>query len=173
MGRLLQQVEGKNPLRFVLDTSALIGGVPLSDLHGELFTVEEVLEEARSTMSRSRLEAGLSSGLLKIASPSAGSLRRVKHACARTGNAISETDARLLALALDLGAVLLTDDYSLQNAAAILGVETKPIVTEGIREVRLWESFCPACGKAFSPERKRCPVCGSPLSRRVRRRHRL
>jgi len=169
----LQQVEGKNPLRFVLDTSALIGGIPLSDLHGELFTVEEVLEEARSVISRSRLEAGLSSGLLKVSSPSAGSLRRVKRACGRTGNVISETDAKLLALALDLGAVLLTDDYSLQNAAAILGVEARPVVTEGIREVRLWESFCPACGRAFGPGRRQCPVCGSPLSRRVRRRRRL
>jgi len=169
----LQKAEGKNSVRFVLDTSALIGGIPLSHLGSELFTVEDVVEEAKSFVPRSVLEAGLVSGLLKVSSPSARSLARVRRACSRTGNVLSRADTKLLALALDLSAVLLTDDYSLQNVAAILGVETRPVVTGRIEEVREWGAFCSACGRSFSPNRRVCPVCGSPLSRRVRKRHRL
>ena len=40
---------------------------------------------------------------------------------------ISDTDRDLLALARELGAVLYTDDFAIQNVASVLGVQTHPI----------------------------------------------
>lgn len=157
--------------KYVLDTSAFIGGFVPSE--GEFFTVEEVAGEARSILAKSRLEAGILSGSVKILSPSRRSLSKVKEVCRRTGNIISETDAKLLALAMDLGAELITDDYALQNAASILKIPARPITTEGIKETREWVEFCPSCGRVYEGGEKVCEVCGSPLSRRVERKRRL
>lgn len=167
----MQKPEKGSVKKYVLDTSALVGGLSLA--RGEFFTVEEVSIEAKSLLTRSRLEVGLLSGAVKVLSPSRDSLERVKKTCAKTCNVISETDAKLLALALDLGATLITDDYSLQNMAAIMGVSTKPITTGGIREAREWEKFCPSCGRVYGESSKACEVCGNALSRRVKRRRRL
>ncbi len=172
MGRILPESGKDSVKRYVLDTSALVGGLVLTG-RGEFFTIDEVLNEAKGLLTKSRLEAGLLSGTVKILSPSESSLEKVKEICVRTCNVISETDAKLLALALDLEATLVTDDYALQNVAAIMGVSIRPITTEGIKEVREWEKFCPSCGRVYERKSKVCEVCGHVLSKRVKKRRRL
>ncbi|MDY6779077.1 MAG: DNA-binding protein, partial [Halobacteria archaeon] len=78
---------------------------------------------------------------------------------------ITETDLRLIAAALELGATLVTDDYAMQNVAERLDVEVEMIAQEGIDEERDWKFQCQGCGRVFDEE-KRCPVCGSETARK-------
>lgn len=157
---------------FVIDTSAIMGGfVPgLSD--AELATIEEVFEEARDLCSKLKLETAAVLGKIRVLKPSQESIRKTRETVSATGDRLSETDVKLLALSLDLkgeGAVLLTDDYAIQNSAALLGVPYREVSTPGIKEVFRWVLICPACGKVYPPPALRCRSCGSTLERKPER----
>lgn len=149
------------PSKVVLDTSALFA---MQDLPPDLeaYATPGVLRELEKYGDR---RAGLWGEMLKVSEPSPASLRKVKEAGSRSGDStrLSPTDAEVLALAMDLGATVLTDDYSLQNLAAYLGVPYRPVGLKGIREVRKWRWRCVGCGKVFDKEMPECPVCGSRL----------
>lgn len=153
----------------ILDTSALISGfVPnLSD--AEQVTVQEVLEEARSLSTRLGLEAAVISGKVKILKPSKKAMDEVADKIRATGDSVSKTDARLLAIAVDIGkesAEIITDDYAVQNLASLLGIPHRPVLTSGIKKVFKWESACSACGRRYPVTVTKCQVCGSDLYRK-------
>jgi UPF0271 protein len=79
---------------------------------------------------------------------------------------LSETDVAVLALAGDEEAVLVTDDYAVQNVAKGLGVEVRGHAKEGISEEREWIWYCPGCGQHEGDRKGECPVCGTELKRR-------
>ncbi|MDX1612568.1 MAG: heavy metal-binding domain-containing protein, partial [Candidatus Thermoplasmatota archaeon] len=66
-------------------------------------------------------------------------------------------------------AVLVTDDYAVQNVASTLGVEVMPFAQEGIKETLTWEWYCPGCRNHVGDEKGRCPVCDTVLKRRPKR----
>jgi endoribonuclease Nob1 len=150
-----------SPERLVLDTSAFFA---MQDLPPgtETFVTQGVLKELEKYGDR---RTGLWGDMLKVSEPTATSMRRVKEAASRSGDStrLSPTDVEVLALALDLGATVLTDDYSLQNLAAYLGVPYRPVGLKGIKEVRKWRWRCTGCGKVFDKEHPDCPICGSKL----------
>ena len=78
----------------------------------------------------------------------------------------STTDVRLIAAALELGGVLVTDDYAIQNVAEKLDVRVEIIAREGIDEGRDWRFQCQGCGREFDEDHDRCPVCGSDVERK-------
>jgi UPF0271 protein len=146
---------------YVFDTSALIL------YHGPLegLTVKEVLAEAKSSLAKLR------GSLVRVQEPSISSLDEVSKLAKKTGDVLSETDLKLLALALDLkkeGKVpqILTDDYSIQNLASVLGIEFSGVGEKGIKRVLKWVTFCPFCGKSFPASESECKFCGSPLKRK-------
>lgn len=160
------------PRLLVLDTSALTAGfVPgLSDT--EQVTVPEVMEEAKSLTTKMGLETAVISGKVKVLSPSKGAMDKVAEKLKVTGDSISETDAKLLALAVELnekGAEIITDDYAIQNLAKLLGIPYRPAKMRGIKKVFEWESDCPACRKKYPPTLKKCAVCGSDLRRKPKK----
>jgi UPF0271 protein len=63
---------------------------------------------------------------------------------------------------------LVTDDYAVANVAAKLGVLVKSTSSKGIKETRRWIAYCSACGKAFGPDAKECPLCGNQLRRKYK-----
>jgi UPF0271 protein len=77
----------------------------------------------------------------------------------------------VLALALELEAVVLTDDYSLQNLATYLGVPYRPVGLKGIKDLRRWRWRCLGCGKIFDKEMPDCPICGSKLKSTLSKKH--
>ncbi len=166
---------------FVLDTTALIAKYQLL-YHGgaDIYTVKECVEETRDRESREALELALSIGRIRIGEPGDEAYRRVEEAAKRLGEhvALSETDKRVAALALELAerygrVVVFTDDYSLQNTLLELGIPYKPLRTEGIREPRRYVLFCPVCGyRSPRGDEDTCPVCGARLARRPQRRRR-
>lgn len=146
----------------VLDTSALMSG---RAFEGKLVTTKDVLRELRRHKAMTpQLEAFLAVKV-RIASPTPESVAAVRSQAGITGDAqrVSGTDAGLVALAVDFDAILVTDDYSMQNLAEALGVAFEPVVERGItRQVR-WRYRCTGCGKRYEEWKDPCPVCGAKL----------
>ncbi len=149
---------------FVLDTSALYEGKTLPEGEDvELFTTLECAEEM--------IEKGVPNAeilletRIRIHSPSAASLSAVEKRAESLGESgrLSPEDMGIVALALDKKAVLLTDDYSVQNICSSLGVEFASTWTDGIKEVWVWKYRCTGCGRYYDRNERVCHVCGSPI----------
>lgn len=158
----------------VLDTSAVIAGFVPGLANAEQVTVQEVLNEARDLCSKLELETAVSAGKVIVLEPSSKSLREVRVNVGKTGDVVSETDVKLLALAHDLKSSgktpeLITDDYAIQNLASLLGIAYRRVVMPGIKEVLRWEMVCPACGREYPISATICLTCGSELKKRPRR----
>ena len=104
---------------------------------------------------------------MRLETPSDEAVRAVRDAAKDTGDAsvLSETDTRLIALAHDEEATLVTDDYAMQNVASRLGLETRGAGKDEIEEERDWRYQCVGCGRVYD-EKKPCEVCGSETTRK-------
>ncbi len=131
---------------------------------GELVTVPGVLRELGRHGVTPELEAFLDTHV-RVMQPGAAAVDRVRGASEATGDAprLSPTDRELLALALELGATLVTDDYSIQNLCRILQIPYEPILMPGIRETWHWSYRCTGCGRTWPVWHEECPVCGSAV----------
>jgi len=149
-----------NP-KVVLDTSALFS---MEDVPPgiEAFTTRGVLEELEKYHDN---RAVYLEHKLSIVSSSPQFEERVTEAAKRTGDIarLSPTDRGLLAVALELGAEIWTDDYSIQNIAKVLSMPYKAMGFGGIKKVVKWKYRCQGCGKIFNEQLPDCPICGSQL----------
>ena len=106
-------------MKAVLDASVFF-----SDFHpeGELFTTPSVCDELKDIRSKGNFEK-LSACGLRVVSPGQAGIERVTAAAktSRDAGVISATDTDLLAVTLELEAVLYTDDFAIQNVATVLG----------------------------------------------------
>jgi len=155
----------------VLDASSFIHGYNPSLEKGEHYTTSGVVEEVKS--KRDVIYLALEYGKLFIREPRRETVERVKKASLETGDNLSQCDMEILALAIDLGGVLYTDDYGLQNVARKLSVPFRPVISRGIREEFTWRLVCRGCKRVYDIDYQEevCEVCGSPLERkRVRKR---
>ena len=85
----------------------------------------------------------------------------------------------MLALALNLQAVLVTDDCRLQNTYRHGGGTVEPVANAASKRVWLWEQRCTGCGetsplgtdvaRAKQGQTGECRVCGSALVIKRRR----
>lgn len=150
-----------------MDTSALFGLEQVPP-EWEAFVTEGVLAELEKYRDR-RAENLLP--LLKVSQATSQTVRKVMAAAKGTGDSarLSSVDVEVLALAMELEAVVITDDYSIQNLATVLKVAYRPSGMKGITKVVRWNYLCTGCGKVFKEQHPDCPVCGSPL-RTTRRR---
>ncbi len=148
-------------MKRVLDSSALLTG---RQFPGDLLTVPGVLRELHRHGMTPQLEAILATQV-RVASPGAAAKERVRAAGESTGDAhrLSPTDRELLALALEEQATLVSDDYSIQNLARILGLPCEPILTPGIKETWRWTYRCTGCGRTWPEWHEECPTCGAVL----------
>ena len=163
----------------VLDTSAFIGGLDPFTVREEQVAPPMVEEEVkRNAMTLLRLSTAVESGRLKIFAPEQQFLDQVKTCATSLGDSffLSETDMQVLALALQIKArgdtpQIMTDDYSIQNVAAKLGMEFLSLGTLGIKRVLSWIRYCPACHRTYPANYKAtdCPVCGTELKRKPQR----
>lgn len=148
-------------MKRVLDASALLTG---RQFPGELTTVPGVLREVRRHGLTPQLSAILETQV-QILSPGPEAEGRVRAASESTGDVhrLSPTDRDLLALALELGATLVTDDYSIQNLCRVLGIPYEAVLTAGIKEAWTWTYRCTGCRRTWPEWHDECPICGSPL----------
>ena len=125
----------------------------------EMVTVPEVVEELKSESG----ERGFNATQIAVKEPTNRSLEIVKELSEQINSPTSEADEKLLALARDQGAVLVSDDKALQNMALHLDIEFEGFMEDKIEEKRSWKLVCPSCGRETS---KRCSSCGKePISR--------
>jgi UPF0271 protein len=146
-------------VKHILDTSALFS---MQDLPPEPVTAPGVIAELKK-YDDTRLRYW--EDRLTVSAPSSASLEKVKRAAAETGDdaRLSPVDMEVLALAMDVKGVILTDDYSIQNLARVLELEYRAVGLKGIKEVIVWKYRCRGCGKIFDKNMPDCPICGSAL----------
>lgn len=145
--------------RAVLDANVFIRG-KASLGFDELYTVPEVESELESRGSRMNLQVKD----IEVRSPSKEVLERVKAKSSEVGATTSAADERLLALAIDLEAVLVTDDMDLQNLALHMDADFESYMGDEVKEMRSWKRVCENCGAAT--DSGSCPRCGSTQFRR-------
>jgi len=151
-------------MNYILDASFFFADLLVD---GDLHTTHSVVAELRDLRSKSRFDI-LSEGGLRTSDPSALSLGRVRKAAMRTGDkpVISDTDCDILALALDLGATVYTDDFALQNIAHEIHVETLPIQQRKAKKIT-WKYRCRGCGRYYDHDGE-CEVCGAEIKRKLK-----
>ncbi len=132
-----------NELVLVLDTAAFLAGVQLLLYSHRLATVPRVLEEVKDSESVLRLEIAIEASRIEVVEPLEEYRRRAENVTEDVGarGKLSQTDIDVLALALQLRdsgcrVIIVTDDYTLQNVAALSGIEFRPVKTMGIRKPR-------------------------------------
>jgi UPF0271 protein len=164
--------EARLPRKLVCDTSVLLaGGDPRGTPEDEVFVTPSVMNEVKRPEDRERLETLRDIGM-KLQSPTAPSLAAIDKAAEATGDGqrLSAADKELLALAMDLKAELLTDDRSMQNLAASLGMPYKGYAQSEIKGIWHWESQlkCIGCGRPYAtePPRGECIVCGHEVRKK-------
>ncbi|RLF47096.1 MAG: DNA-binding protein [Thermoplasmata archaeon] len=157
---------GNEKIKLVLDTSALMSGRIIGSIEDcIIFIPPSVTNEIRKGNLSVKIQYLLESGIIEVKSPSLHSLKVVRDAEKKLKDSLSSTDRDVLALALDIGAIVATDDYSMQNVASELGISYIGVMQENIREKIVWGWRCRGCGRVFDAKHDNCPVCGSALKR--------
>lgn len=153
----------KENIIYILDSGAFLRGAQHGLADKPCVTVFGVVEEMKSLAASIEMDRFLLSGL-QVLEPSRESIAEAEAAQKKTQDKVSRTDISLVALALDFrkkkkDAVLVSDDYAVQNLCKIMKISYAPFATEGIRKAIEWRGKCRACG--FRTNEKICPNCGS------------
>ena len=137
----------------VIDTNVILHGRKATDIQ-RMYTVPEVEKELKSSEAKRRKQH-LD---LNIQKPGKECLRKVREESNKINSPTSETDEKLVALALTLGKTLVTDDKAMQNLALRLDLDFSGYMEDKISETREWKKICVNCGKRVSSPP--CPHCG-------------
>ena len=155
----------------ILDASAFYAGVPFGS--SEAYSTTPQVYGEISHIKRAQDVAGAlqEMGRLGVFAPDDAHVEKARAAASYSGDLpeMSEQDVSVLALALQTGQDIITDDYALSNAAHHAGVRAHHIMTKGPAAKGRWRYRCPACRRARPPGR-RCNACGTRLRRRLHRR---
>lgn len=146
-------------MRPVIDANVLMHGRRNYNFK-KAYTAPQVMDELES--EDSKLKADTLD--LDVKRPSNSSMDRVEEKVDEIFAKVSEADKALLALALDAGEKLITDDKDLQNLASHMDVEFEAFIGEEIDEELEWVKTCGNCGEEISSPP--CPRCGSDQVRR-------
>jgi len=154
-------------LKFVLDTSAFISGfLPEED---EYYTVIEVINELQDDYSKEKLGYFLNSGKIKIKEPNLDNVHKVYSVLKNTGDRLSLTDIKIVALAIETGSTIISEDYGIQNISSFLGIKFNSIREHGIKKVIYWEYYCIGCKQVHLNNKAFCDNCGNIIKRRPKK----
>jgi len=143
----------------VVDANVFIhgrGSYPFS----KAITVQEVVDELQSNHGKNMLR----NVNCEVRRPSEESVEKVKSKSQNINSPTSKQDEILLALAMELDEVILTDDIALQNLALHLDLGFKSFLEDEIEDKFRWKKLCKNCGNEVSNDR--CSSCGSTRLRR-------
>ena len=154
----------------ILDTSAILSGKPINLDDAKMVTTPGISEELKPGGRDYQSFNYLTERGLSIHAPSKESIDKVKNISIETGDSyrLSKADIEIIALALDIKnneneAIILTDDYSIQNVANVLNIKFEAISQSGITKRFKWIGRCRGCGKKFKENIKICPICGAEI----------
>ena len=122
-------------MTLVLDSAAFIND-SFFEREEDCFTVQEVVGELKDFKSKQLAEAAIASGKLKISFVNPVSLKIVKKIAEEVGSSahLSETDLKVVALAVQLNAKVISDDYTVQNLCAHIGLDYEGVLRGKIKE---------------------------------------
>lgn len=154
---------------YLIDSSVLLSGKPFPLDEEECWTVEEIAKEFSPGGASFRNFVYLKEKGLRIHQPSEQAKKKVALIIEKMGekNRLSAADQAILALAVDVNdsfqkqAVILTDDYSIQNIASVLHIKIQGISQRGITKTFKWNRRCNGCGRLVSKNESTCLICGS------------
>lgn len=161
----------ESAFRYALDAGAFYTGLIFLSSTYRYYTTQAVFDEVKHIKrSHGAIEALIESNTLQILNSGRNSIEKVVAAARRTGDyaKLSDADISIVALALQLEIVLVTNDYAVANVATTLKIPVKSVAGKGITHTRRWISYCSACGKAFGPNAKECRLCGNRLRRKYK-----
>ena len=155
----------------LLDTSAIIrGNLYFLKQFGELYTIPEVLMEIKDEDSLFKINFEE----IKVDRPSESSINKIKEIVKKSGEILSKTDIKLLAMAETFlrrdennEITIATDDYSIQNIAKKLKYNFISISTEGIKEERDYLKKCIKCLMIYEPNLPFCPRCNEEVFKKI------
>jgi endoribonuclease Nob1 len=159
------------PFRYALDAGAFYTGFVFLSSAYQYWTTQAVFDEVKHIKrSHGAIEALLESNTLQILNSERKNIDKVVAAARRTGDyqKLSKADISIIALALQLEIVLVTNDYAVANVATTLKIPVKSVASKGITHTRSWIAYCSACGRAFGPNAKECMLCGNRLRRKYK-----
>ncbi|MEM3851922.1 MAG: hypothetical protein QXP70_02870 [Methanomassiliicoccales archaeon] len=150
--------------QYVLDTSAIYNATNYPP-NMVLYSTPGVLNELHRVYKEQRAMLFVAARL-NIVSPRKSSREAVDRAARKTGDIsrLSPVDREVLAASYELDAVLVTDDYSMQNTANALGIRFTSLHLPRIKNVREWVLKCRGCGAKYEDSTLlECRVCGGKL----------
>lgn len=153
---------------FIADTAVFINRYRKN---ATFVTVPAVIEELKSRESSIEGLLAIESGA-RVEQPDPEAVAEIHRMAGNTRDIeeLSKTDIDILAKALEYkdNAILLTDDYAVQNVALLLGIKVKPVSQKKIKDRIIWGKRCIGCRRKFDSGDE-CPVCGSPLKKTRKR----
>ena len=144
----------------ILDSSALFSMENLPE--EECICPPGVIDELRKYKDP-RLD--LWGDMLRTSDCTQTSLKKVDDEAKKGGDLgrLSPVDMTVIALGLDLQGTVYSDDFSIQNVCARMGIDYKAIGTKGIKKIERWNYQCIGCKKWYKEKMDECPICGSPM----------
>ena len=161
----------ESAFRYALDAGAFYTGLIFLSSTYRYYTTQAVFDEVKHIKrSHGAIEALIESNTLQILNSGRNSIEKVVAVARRTGDyaKLSDADISIIALALQLEIVLVTNDYAVANVATTLKIPVKSVASKGITHTRRWIAYCSACGRAFGPNAKECRLCGNRLRRKYK-----
>ena len=138
----------------VLDANTLMrgrGNLP----RGEYITTPEVAEELRSESSQNIYE----NRDIDVVSASEEEMGKVREQSREISSPTSGPDESIVALALERGGKVVSDDKAVQNLCLWLDVGFQSFMQDEVDEKMQWEVKCVDCGSKVSGSK--CSTCGS------------
>jgi len=152
----------------ILDASAFYAGVPFRSSN-DCYTTSLVYDEIKHIKkNHDALGTLLETNRLKIREPDKESTKTAIIAAKDTGDfpQLSKQDISIIALCIEMNGEIISDDFAISNVVKNLGLKISPIMTQGIKDVGKWIHYCPGC-RTNHPNKKECPMCGTPLKRKL------
>ncbi|MBN2250886.1 MAG: hypothetical protein JW724_02275 [Candidatus Altiarchaeota archaeon] len=148
----------------VLDSSSILHS-DLDFTEGDYLVTNSVLHEIMDERALVLVQKALKNGSMTLKDPSPESIGKAGEAAKETGDLfrLSGADLDVLALALEEDALILSDDYAIQNVAGKLKLRCQKTVQEGIKKHLVWVNMCPSCSRTYDSDARVCSVCGSRL----------
>ena len=155
----------------VLDSSAFYAGIPFSSNEAGHITslVHNEIEHIKK--DHDAVQILIETKRLTVNEPEDEFITASIDAAKKSGDFsnLSDGDISTIALSLQLGAELVTDDFAVSNVAKNLNIKVIPVMTDGIKNVVTWKYYCPGCKTNFSKITE-CPRCGNKLKRKALKR---
>ncbi len=152
----------------ILDASAFYAGVPFRSSN-DYYTTSFVYDEIKHIKkNHDALGILLEANRLKIRDPDKESTEAAIKAAKDTGDfsQLSRQDISIIALCIEMNGEIISDDFAISNVIKNLGLKISPIMTQGIKDVGKWVHYCPGC-RTNHTNVKECPICGTPLKRKL------